>query len=804
MKLIKYEFNKLFCKRLFIICFFLFLAANAVVLFYTQSEAFETQVIRKNLAEYESVIDDISDLPPEQANTELKSMLKVTEIALELDMLADKTDENTVASLEGFLNQYKEQNPKEYAKALEVDLSRQVLLDRQTFLSELVQQSEYIVSYESFIGEMKQRAQHQLKFSIFAEKGSFSYNNIQQTVKDFENMNGVSPEIGNNLSIENSTAFVLTDLLVVALVFLMCIYLFSFERDKGLYALIKATQKGRFSLIASKIFVLIVCTALVCVVYYLSNVLVCGLYSGFGDMTRNIQSIEMFMNCNFRLNIWQYIILWCLSKAVTMCVAATVFALVFVLIKNTSVVYIVSAAVVIAQGLMFAGIGGKSPVSFFKYISFYYFLSGNNVFGNYLNINFFSHPINITKIYLVLMPLLFVILSTVVCVSFVKQKQTAGKGVLTKLIEKAGNKFSRINGSTSVFRCECFKHYKCSMAIFALILLAFSAYSNLKDDISIVYVSGTESAYSAYLDRLEGELTEEKESFLSEQQAYFDSLSEELHSIAADTSLSEEEKLIKTEAISSVLNTKGEAFNQVMQQTAYIKEVGSVYGITPEYINNIVYKKLVEDPTREWQYFTLLMAVIIFAASNVFAFEHKKKMSNLISCTRGGKTRLVILKISVAMLTCAISYVLIYVPYYINFINTFGKSSFDSPIIFMQDFSGVNSTITINSMITVVALMHIIFAATAVMLVLMFSQTLKNNILAVIVSSVSILCPCLMCMNLPNIRLFTVFQNGAWVWLIPALTMVCIIVIVLCYTAIFKSFTKMKITHLRRTENADS
>ena len=50
-------------------------------------------------------------------------------------------------------------------------------------------------------------------------------------------------------------------------------------------------------------------------------------------------------------------------------------------------------------------------------------------------------------------------------------------------------------------------------------------------------------------------------------------------------------------------------------------------------------------------------------------------------------------------LTTLISYTLIYLPYYINFIKTFGTESLNTPVVFMQDFANIGSTISVNSMI---------------------------------------------------------------------------------------------------------
>ena len=52
-------------------------------------------------------------------------------------------------------------------------------------------------------------------------------------------------------------------LIVIAVVLLICIYLFGYERDKGLYSLIRCTKFGRLKTIISKLAVLFVLSAVV-------------------------------------------------------------------------------------------------------------------------------------------------------------------------------------------------------------------------------------------------------------------------------------------------------------------------------------------------------------------------------------------------------------------------------------------------------------------------------------------------------------------------------------------------------------
>lgn len=135
-------------------------------------------------------------------------------------------------------------------------------------------------------------------------------------------------------------------------------------------------------------------------------------------------------------------------------------------------------------------------------------------------------------------------------------------------------------------------------------------------------------------------------------------------------------------------------------------------------------------------------------------------MINLIRCTKKGKLRLVLSKVMTLSLTTLISYTLIYLPYYINFIKTFGTESLNTPVVFMQDFANIGSTISVNSMIFITAAVHIAEAVSVMTAVAMLSQVLKNNILSMIVGAVIVLFPCLLCMNLTDIRLYTSFQKA--------------------------------------------
>ena len=98
--------------------------------------------------------------------------------------------------------------------------------------------------------------------------------------------------------------------------------------------------------------------------------------------------------------------------------------------------------------------------------------------------------------------------------------------VFANLSEKIRLKIHTFRGSTSVFKGECYKHYVSSKVVIVLVLVAGFAFANFTENININYSLGADVAYAAYLNRLEGELTPEKEQFLEDEQKYFDHINQ--------------------------------------------------------------------------------------------------------------------------------------------------------------------------------------------------------------------------------------------------------------------------------------
>ncbi|MCD8025577.1 MAG: hypothetical protein LUF33_01215 [Clostridiales bacterium] len=793
MRFIVSEIFKLFSKRIFLACLVISLLANAFFIVYSQSSDTVNSAIADNNEEYDDFISEC--LSQDNAAEFIESKQKEIQIAIFLENTST-SDDTDAEYIENQKKSYSEESPEEYRNALELDLSNDERQARLIMIQDLASQLEYIDGYDEFIAEMEARAENQKSFSIFSDSSSFSFRNIEETPKDFEHLKDIELTIGNSKALEASTRFQLTDYLVLILVVLMCITLFCLEREKGLYSLVRSTKHGRTATILSKLFVVIAVTALLCIVFYACDFVVCGALFGFGDLSRNIQSSEIFMNCSLNVSIMQYIILWIAGKLILFCSFALFLSFVFVAVKTSAKVYALIVAFLFAEFFTYLFIDGNSVFGFLKYVNFVYLMIGNNIFGYYQNVSLFSYPVNIVTVFTVSAAVMITVGILGSCIIFSKFSQLTGKSLILTKLSNAFEKRSRISGSVRVFSGEAFKHYKTSFAFIVLAVLAVFGFFNLTDDLTIVYSSAEESAYSEYMKTLEGELDEEKYEFLENEQQYFDDLANRQIEIANDTSLSETEREAKQSSVQSIIETKGKAFSLICEQVAYAESKAEEIGEPPALIDEIINKRLTQDTFREWEYFTLLLAVVIFCTSNIFACEYKRSMINLIRANKHGKARLLLTKLFIVLLTSVISFVLIYLPYFINFVQTFGTTSFDLPLAFVRDFGMLSSSITVLEYVCVLGALHFSVAITATALIYMLSYLLKNNAVTLIISSGIFLVPCLVAIRNDTMRTAYFFKSNIWL-----LTVILVLILCVCVTAASITVTFIKFNNVKRRNN---
>lgn len=797
MKLLIYELKKVLNKRIFLVVVALCLVINGFLLYSSQNT--EENNLRLTYSdEYGEMLDEYSSMPFDDAKKQIENELLAYEISGRLESLAQADNEELIESYTSELEEYRKSNPEAYKKAVEMSESGEESFWKNSFLYDISQQIEYINSYPDFISEMYDRAKAQSASSIFGDENSFSYKNLYKTAEDYSGLKDTRLSLVNSDSLTATVKYGLTDFFVIAVVLLICIYLFGYEREKGLYSLIRCTKFGRLKTIIAKVAVLFVLSAFVSVAFILADFTVNTFMYGSTDLSVNVQSISEFRNCTLSVTAGQFLLLFALTKIIGIFVISSLLALVFICFSSSAAMYLTGLGAVGAEYLLYSLIGQNSFINLLKYINIFYILDGGEFFGSYLNLDIFSNAVTSVPIVLAVFVAVFILCTVFSCVVFCKRNQQKKANVFSKLFEKIKSKFFRINGSTSVLKGEIFKFtIQNKMAVVLILLVLFAVVSSF-GTVRYPYSEVSDADYKAYMEYLEGDITSEKEDYIAEQQEYFDGLRQRLDEIAENSELSESTKQAMSKSIENILNSKGVAFERVSEQYSRLLELKES-GVNARFIDENIFSTFVSSKTREWNDFALLCLVLLIAVPCVFSVEYKNGMINLIRPTRNGKTRLFFRKIAVLLMFTLLSFIAVYLPYLIRFISTYGTNSFATPIVCIFE-NLQSSAFSVMGAMLVDLLCSLLLALAVVSVIAALSIITESNMFTMVLSTVLIIIPCLAVYSAESVRIGYCVANNC----VAALIVVCVISVAVAIVMMVISQFKFTKSRIRRKKNADS
>lgn len=335
------------------------------------------------------------------------------------------------------------------------------------------------------------------------------------------------------------------------------------------------------------------------------------------------------------------------------------------------------------------------------------------------------------------------------------------------------------------------------MADMIVLLVLFAIISSF-GTVRYPYSENSDADYKAYMEYLEGDITPEKENYILKQQNYFDNLQQRMGEIAENSELSENAKQAMSKSIENILNSKGIAFERVIEQYNRLLELDKK-GIDAKFIDENIYKSFVSSKTREWSDFALLCLVLVIGVPYVFSAEYKNGMINLIRTTKNGKTKLFFRKIVVEFIYLLIAFTALYVPYFVRFINTYGVNSLNTPLVCIFENVQETSFSVINAV--VLNLVCYFLLATAVTSVITaVSIFSRNSMFTMVISTVLVIIPLLALNPIENVRI------GYWVVNshIIAIVMTCLLSILIAIVTLEISKLKFTETRIWRRINAEA
>ncbi len=642
------------------------------------------------------------------------------------------------------------------------------------------EQESYFETYHVFITGMQSRADRQGNFSVFSDNSDFAKRNIEQTPKDFADLHDIVLVKGDYTGIETGTSDLLTDIFVLSMVFIICIFLFSTEREKNLLILVKSTKNGHAASAAARLAVLLTGTFVCCLLFYGIRLIIIFSICGTPPLDAPIQSSGMFMNCSLRINVLQYILLWFGTKVLIMSAIGCLFSAVFLLLKSSGTICFVCMGIIAAEYGLFALISESSTLCNFHFINLFAFLDTKEIISNYLNLNILEYPVNRITVFISVCAVLTVFSMTVSVIAFSLGSQIKKESLFSKLSASFRKRISHF-GSVNLFAAEMYKlliEQKGFAVLLVLLCIGINGSSQTWHD---SFSSVSDATLYSYISTLEGRFDEQKEQFIEKEGIYYDKLKAEYKELSSTESLTLEQEQ-RMYSLEFTLKYQKQGFERLIKHIDYLREKQKESGGDIYIINDIQYEHLLMNNKTDTLSVLLGLGALIISLSGTFAFEHKRQMTALLRSAKNGKGKLFFTKLLSAVLTAGIIYTLIYAPLIIAYIRQYGNVILKAPVYSLPDFSDAPSSMTIFGMLVLQYMFRLLLFISAAIIAAALSELTENSFLTITEASLLFILPSVM---LCSFGLGIVIGIGSgYLWLIVIIgSALCILSLVTALSA---------------------
>lgn len=332
----------------------------------------------------------------------------------------------------------------------------------------------YLDGYDEYMTSVQENVVMMKENPLFSADDSFVYRNLIKTGADYAKISGITPVEGENRGVMAVLQFTLSTfiLLLIGVYIVLC---FLAERQKGLYLLVRCTERGRTVLSLQRIGILCLGVLGAAVILYGSIFIISSVFFPGCDMTRPVQSIPELGSVIGHYSIGEYLILYVLRKAMG-CLFACLLLYFCMSLFRSSFCIVAFFLLMLGEYALYTFIIPTGKWSVFKYINLYTYVFCGTDYADYYNLNVFGTPMNIVGT-----SDLFVILGTVVmvlvCLLQYARQYPRNEYRTLKVIEKLRMFASRHKPSCSLMTWEFKKVMFSQKGLFIMAILIYLAYT---------------------------------------------------------------------------------------------------------------------------------------------------------------------------------------------------------------------------------------------------------------------------------------------------------------------------------------
>lgn len=550
----------------------------------------------------------------------------------------------------------------EQRESYEAFLDGDASADINDFYSQDISAQEfYLASYPEFITGMEDRIG---QMSVFADEGSYTYRNMLKTNRDFEKFSDVTLKADNCFGIRAFARSQTGILFVLVFLAVLTYYVIFYERDKNLLLLVKGTRRGRVPTAASKAAVVILTAGIYTVVQESLAVLLIGFLYGYGDTGRLIQSVSEFRNCTYMMTVGEALAVIILIRAVTAMLSACIFFCVAMSVKNEMAAAFFSAEIFGAFFLARQMLSVSGRLDWLVCVNPFYCWDMKSMLGEYHNLNLAGQPVGKDICMILVAVVIVLILPAAGVLVYSKTCQIRPDSRLEWAVQKLRQRLGFLNCRISLLYYE---FYKMLIQQKKIILLALLVIIGVRESAAVFgtqYYSSAEAvSYHYYMNQYQGRITDQILDQISEEEAYLNSIAEELTALEEDPS---GENYVRKSVLEVELQRKEQGFQRVLMQLEALEQKGG--DLHDKYlVDELAYNDLWNDTEGDVTRWMVGAVLLVFFISGIYTMDEKRKMTGLLRSARLGREKLERSRCICAVLCTLLVYVCMELPVFLEY-----------------------------------------------------------------------------------------------------------------------------------------
>lgn len=717
LQLIPFELGKIWRKQSFILSIIVLMSVHIFLLWYTSMPNEEMPP----LSAYSILQKEISGLSEDEKGRyieDLKTMIDGICFVSDIismqgfqneigNILAEQEMQNNPGMFEKYYNLYQSGDYLRFTDSLEQE---------KVFIDEIYYEYKKVAEYGEYLQSIQENRDTLGKISVFNNKKSYSSRNIQKSADDYAHLTDDNICFTPSKGIKSAMQSIWIDFFLFLSVMMFVGSMIIEEKEKNLFFITRSTRFGILHTIIAKMSAMLIHCVLITSLFYMISIVFFGQSTGWFNPAASIQSLAEYGESSLSLNIFCYILISILTKAILLFVLGSLLSIFCIISGNAASPFLAELGIVGGSALMYYLIPSYSSLSVFKYINPVGIMKTENLYGGYLNFNLFGYPVSRLSLSIIFILMLCVVGTAGNMWLFCRMKKFE--------IKKIHMPFSiPFRPHTNIFLHEAYKILVIN-GVFVIILI-FAIILGTKAFDHTYTPSVTEQYYQDIMKEIEGELTEEKEVFILSEKSRFEKAFEKINQIndmeSAGSISSDVANALKSKA--SMVLLFYPQFQRVEKQYAHIKAKGGSFVYDTGFL---YYFGVLEDEFAV--YFLVLSIGIIFMLSGAVSMEYRNNSMYLLSATKAGKGKILKYKFAICI---AVSAVLSIVPllcrfYYIN--SVYPMHVLKASIRDIIHFSGFIFNVPVIVFILIFALSQILASVFVASVTFALSVWKKNQI----------------------------------------------------------------------------